>query len=113
MRRLQQMREERGLNQKKVAEDLNISRSAYSSYETGAREPSLDMLIKMADYFGLSVDELLSHCASHPTRDSLLSSRERKLIYGFRLLKEPGKMRVENVVDFENDMQQQEQAAQD
>ena len=113
MKKLKQIREERGLKQKKVADDLNISRSAYSSYETGAREASHDMLIKMADYFGLSVDELLSHCASRPTRDSLLSSRERKLVYGFRLLKEPGKMRVENVLDFENDMQQREKAAQD
>ena len=113
MEKLQQIREERGLKQKDVAADLNISRSTYSSYETGAREPSLDMLIKIADYFGLSIDDMLSHHPTHITSDRLLTPRERKLIYGFRLLNEAGKMRVENILDFENDMLQREKAFQD
>jgi len=43
----------------------------------------------------------------------LATRKNRSLIADFRLLKEPGKMRVENVLDFENDMQQREKAAQD
>lgn len=113
MERLQQIREERNLMQKDVAADLHISRSAYSSYETGAREPSLDMLVKLADYFCVSIDDLLSHHPAHLTSDRLLTPRERKLIYGFRLLSETGKLRVENTMDFENDMQQREKAVQD
>ena len=39
----------------KVAIDLNISREALSHYENGKREPSLDMLIKMSEYFNVSI----------------------------------------------------------
>lgn len=53
------IRKEKNLNQQKVAIDLNISREALSHYENGKREPSLDMLIKMSDYFNVSIDFLI------------------------------------------------------
>ncbi|MCI9112049.1 MAG: helix-turn-helix transcriptional regulator [Eubacterium sp.] len=54
------IRKEKNLNQQKVAIDLNISREALSHYENGKREPSLDMLIKMSDYFNVSIDFLIT-----------------------------------------------------
>lgn len=59
MKGLKIVRRERNLNQQKVAIDLNISREALSHYENGKREPSLDMLIKMSDYFNVSIDFLI------------------------------------------------------
>lgn len=56
---LKQIRKEKGLNQQKVAMDLNISREALSHYENGKREPSLSMLVKMSDYFNVSIDYLI------------------------------------------------------
>ena len=53
------IRKEKKLNQQKVAIDLNISREALSHYENGKREPSLDMLIKLSDYFNVSIDFLI------------------------------------------------------
>jgi len=53
------IRIERNLNQQKVAIDLNISREALSHYENVKREPSLDMLIKLSDYFNVSIDFLI------------------------------------------------------
>ena len=53
------IRKEKNLNQQKVAIDLNISREALSHYENGKREPSLDMLIKLSDYFNVSIDFLI------------------------------------------------------
>ena len=50
----------RNLNQQKVAMDLNISREALSHYETGRREPSLDMLRKLSAYFNVSIDYLVN-----------------------------------------------------
>ena len=57
---LKQIRKERRLTQLKVAMDLNISREALSHYENGKREPSIDMLIKMSEYFNVSIDFLIN-----------------------------------------------------
>jgi transcriptional regulator with XRE-family HTH domain len=53
------LREERGLSQKQLADKLNISRPAVTKYERDEREPNYDILLKLADYFGVSTDFLL------------------------------------------------------
>ena len=58
MKGLKQSRKERNLNQLKVAMDLNISREALSHYENGKREPSIDILNKLSEYFNVSIDYL-------------------------------------------------------
>lgn len=57
---LKTIRKQRNLNQQKVALDLNITREALSHYENGRREPSLAMLVKMSDYFNVSIDYLIT-----------------------------------------------------
>ena len=57
---LKAIRKERKLNQLKVAMDLNISREALSYYENGKREPSLATLVKMSDYFNVSINYLIT-----------------------------------------------------
>ena len=56
---LKQLRLEKGLMQTKIAEDLGISKSSYSLYESGKREPNMEMLEKIADYFNVDIDFLL------------------------------------------------------
>ena len=56
---LKLIRKQKRLSQQKVAIELNISREALSHYENDRREPSLAMLIKMSDYFGVSIDFLV------------------------------------------------------
>ena len=60
MKGLKIVRKERNLNQLKVAMDLNISREALSHYENGKREPGLDMLNKLSEYFNVSIDFLIN-----------------------------------------------------
>ena len=57
---LKLIRKERGLNQLKVALDLNISREALSHYENGKRSPDIQMLRKMSEYFNVSIDFLIN-----------------------------------------------------
>lgn len=57
--RLKELRKKRGISQLKLAMDLNISQNTVSRYETGSREPSLQELIRIADYFNVSLDYLL------------------------------------------------------
>ena len=56
---LRQLREKQGLKQKELAEELEISLRAYQYYERNEREPQLSTLIRIADYFDVSLDELV------------------------------------------------------
>ena len=57
--RLKEIRKSRGISQLKMAMDLITSQNTISRYETGEREPGIVELIKIADYFNISVDYLL------------------------------------------------------
>lgn len=56
---LKHLRTIKGVSQKEVSSRLGCSPVVYSRYETGEREPSLEMLGKLADYFGVSTDCIL------------------------------------------------------
>ena len=58
--RLKELRKSRRISQIKLAIDLNTSQNTISRYETGEREPGLNELIKIADYFNVSIDYLLN-----------------------------------------------------
>lgn len=60
MKGLRQIRKKKGYSQLKVAMELNISREALSYYETGKRNPDLNMLIKMSEYFNVSIHYLVT-----------------------------------------------------
>ncbi len=59
MKRLKQLRMERNIRQKEIADYLGITVSAYGNYELGQRQPNFEILCKMADFFNVSVDYLL------------------------------------------------------
>ena len=59
--RLRELRKARNISQLKLAMDLNTNQNTISRYETGDREPSIRELIKIADYFGVTVDYLIEH----------------------------------------------------
>jgi len=61
LRKLKSLRKELGLTQNALGLKLGISKQALSGYESGRRTPDAEMLIKMADLFEISVDELLDH----------------------------------------------------
>lgn len=57
--RLAQLRKERKISQVKLAMDLNTNQNTISRYETGEREADYAMLIRISDYFNVSIDYLL------------------------------------------------------
>lgn len=57
---LKSIRKRLQLNQQKVALDLNISREALSHYENGKRQPSLELLVQMSEYFNVSINYLIT-----------------------------------------------------
>lgn len=57
--RLKFLREQKNISQVKLAMDLNVNQNSISRYETGQREADYATLIKIADYFNVSIDFLL------------------------------------------------------
>ena len=57
--KLKELRKQRKLNQQAVADVLNCSQAVYSRYENGDREPPLEVLIRLADFYKVSLDELV------------------------------------------------------
>lgn len=62
---LRRLRDEKGVNQKDVAEFLKISRQAYSYYELGKRDPSNETLRMLSEYFNVSIDYLLGQAPKY------------------------------------------------
>lgn len=59
MEQLKKLRVAKGVSQQVVANYLEITRQAYSNYENGNRAPDNETLLKLAEYFDVTVDYLL------------------------------------------------------
>lgn len=55
------LRRKRAMTQGEVAEKLGISQKTISSYETGRRRPRLKELARLAQFYGVSIDDLLTN----------------------------------------------------
>lgn len=77
-RRLRELREETGLSQALLAEELGVSRGSISYYENGDRTPDVDFLSKAKAYFGVDYEYLLgeSSIRNHRDRTSIEASIE-------------------------------------
>ena len=69
--KLQELRKSRGLTQEELAEDLYVSRTAVSKWESGRGYPSIDSLKEISKYFSVTIDDLLSG-------DKLISIAEKE-----------------------------------
>lgn len=57
------LRKERGITQKKAAEELGVSQALLSHYEKGIRECGLEFVVRVADFYSVSCDYLLARSA--------------------------------------------------
>ncbi len=56
---LKRQRELYGCTQKQMAELIGITPRSYQRYESGEREPNIDTLVQIADFFKISLDNLI------------------------------------------------------
>lgn len=56
---IRKLRTDRGFTQKQIAELLGVSQNTYSQYEIGVLNYPVDALVKLAEFYGVSVDYLL------------------------------------------------------
>ena len=66
--RIRDLREDRDLKQRQIAEFLNCSQQVYSNYELGQRDIPTDVLIKLAAFYDVSIDYLLGQ-TKNPKRN--------------------------------------------
>ena len=57
--RIQDLRTDADMSQKQLSEILHISQRSYSHYETGSRNIPVELLIRLANYYDISVDYLV------------------------------------------------------
>lgn len=78
--RLKEIRESKGISQRQAALGLNLSPTVYNRYENGIREPSNALLPVMADFFGVTVDELLGRDSTEERQNSTPRTIEARIV---------------------------------
>ena len=102
--KLNELRENQGLNKKEFAKYLGIKYTTYNNYETGLREPSSDFLILVSEKLNVSIDYMLGLKDDRNILHSYkLLSGEYEHIKKYRELDTHGKDMVDTVLQKEYD----------
>lgn len=85
---LKEERVKANLKQAELGEKIGLSLQAISGYEQGTREPKIEVLIKLADVFDLSIDQLVGRVSPNITNNNYLMQtsdyEEQHLLQMFR-----------------------------
>ena len=74
------LRRERGLSQRQVAGELGISQALLSHYETDAREPRLEFVVRVSEYYSVTTDYLLGRTMERDDGSSILSAKINSVV---------------------------------
>lgn len=72
---LKQLRKSKGFSMQEFCKIADINFSTYQNYESGKRIPTADILIKLADFYGVTTDYLLGRETGEPEPTELVASR--------------------------------------
>jgi transcriptional regulator with XRE-family HTH domain len=103
LRNIKLLREEIGISQQKLGDEIGMSQSSINGYENSNIEPDITTLVKIADYFETSVDYVVAHTTIRrriePVNELALNEREAALIKGYRRLDSKVRAAVDNLVE--------------
>lgn len=112
--RFKELRQSRKLSQQELADKLNTSKSSVNMYERGEREPGIEMLETIADFFNVDMDYLLGKASivnktlanaenvikmSGTDGKTNLTSNEENLLSNYRQLNPDGQKKVDVYVE--------------
>ena len=87
MNRIKEIRTAKGLTMREAAKQLGLAPSTYCNYETGEREPNSEMLIRLADFYGVSIDFMIGRDDEREVKSQMsVTKQEADLITTFRTL---------------------------
>ena len=96
MKRLKNLREERGMSQQRLAIELNISQATISKYELDTCEPDIATIRQIAQLFGVSSDYLLEISDDKVSVSSFgLTDAEKEVLFGFKRLDQMQKAKLQ------------------
>lgn len=79
MEALRRLRREKGISMKELGKKIGVAESTISQYETGKREPDFETLLKLGEFFNVSVDYLLRGEKYHEKTPALTAKDERDI----------------------------------
>ncbi len=79
--KLKELRKQKKLTQVEIAKILNMAQTTYAGYETEQREPSIDTLKQIADFYNVSLDYLCEHETKGNIDTSTFSDLKKGCIY--------------------------------
>lgn len=104
--RLRCLRKKARLTQEEVAKHLNIERQTYCNYENDTRTPPLETIIRLADFYHVTVDDLVREKGPDglPSSDTgqVLNITEKSLLETFRALPSQSQREVLQFVQFKS-----------
>ncbi len=78
---IRHLRNLKGLTQEVLSEDLQVTRSRISSYEEGRSAPTIDMLIKLSDYFRVPIDIMLRNDLTKAKDSSFIEIGNQRVLF--------------------------------
>ena len=77
---LKTLRKKNLMTQQEVGDMLNISRQAYSNYETGKRAPEIGLLVKLSEFYNVSLDDMIKQTISPYNGNGIIRERNGAFI---------------------------------
>lgn len=106
LKNLKALRKARNLSQQKLAEQFGLSQQSIYKYENNLAEPDIETLKKLADFFHISVDDLIEHHCdtsfSSPENNpdnNTLSSSDLHHLYLYRQLSEDMQKNINQIME--------------
>ncbi len=79
LKKLRELRQKRKLTQEEMSKILNLGSTTYKNYENNITEPNISTLIKLADFYHVSLDELVGR-PTNLINKMVLTEREQSII---------------------------------
>lgn len=101
VKNLRQLRLGKGISQQQLADVIETTQQSVNKYENHSTEPDIDTLIKLADYFETTVDDLIGHSTGHTVQipaESVLTQEEAHLLAAYRRLSRTEKESIRLIV---------------
>lgn len=102
---LKNIMQKRNKTQSDLVKDLSFRQATVSDWLNGKKYPRMDKVEKLANYLGVSINELLMQSVFEPPIPAIqLTDQEKSMIKKYRQLNADGKSRVDYVLNMEFDL---------
>lgn len=109
MIRIKELREENSWTQNDLAQKMGCAPSSIAMYEKEERKPSLDVLLKLAEIFGCSIDYILGKSDEKGSTPLGLTNEDITFIKSIKKLDETNKMIIRNTMEALLDKQEKDE----